>query len=197
MASFIDKDGTKVRDGQRLARRSELLAEAERIITNDRNKSYGEPDEDFQRIAAIASALGFRITEGDAIRPLSGSDVATFMICLKLSRLAWMPTHRDSWMDIAGYAGCGYETAALEEERRSVVINADETKRETMLAPGVYLTPDLKELAQKAITGEPKDLEEAGLILVDSGWSVCHERCASGHTFDDHCEYRVRRRRHG
>ena len=179
----------------RLARRAELLAEAERIITQDRNKSYGEPDEDFQRIAAIASSLGFRINEGDAIRELHGSDVATFMICLKLSRLAWMPTHRDSWLDIAGYAGCGYETAVLEEERRSVVINADETKRETMLAPGIYLTPDLKELAEKATTGDPSGLEVEGLILVDSGWPRCHERCASGHTFNDHCEYRVRVRR--
>ncbi len=179
----------------RLARRAELLNEAERIITNDRNKSYGEPDEDFQRIAAIASALGFRITEGDAIRPLSGSDVATFMICLKLSRLAWMPTHRDSWLDIAGYAGCGYETAALEEERRT--INADATKRETMIGPGIYLLPELKELAEKAVNGDPSELEAEGLILVDSGWPSCHERCAAGHTFNDRCQYHVKVRRHG
>jgi hypothetical protein len=33
---------------------------------------------------------------------------------LKTSRLAWTPTKRDSWVDDAGYAGCGYE-CALEE----------------------------------------------------------------------------------
>jgi hypothetical protein len=93
---------------ERLKLRAELLAEAERIISNDRNKSYGEPDEDFQRIAGIASAMGFRIDAGGGeIRELRGSDVATFMIALKLSRLMWSPGHRDSWLDIAGYAGCG------------------------------------------------------------------------------------------
>jgi hypothetical protein len=112
---------------KRYTRRSELLTEAEKITTQDRNKSYGEPDEDFQRIAAIASAMGFRTLktiereDGNTSEfvPLSGSDVARFMIALKLSRLAWMPDHRDSWMDIAGYAGCGYETASLEKERAS------------------------------------------------------------------------------
>jgi hypothetical protein len=106
------------KEDRRYFKRSHLLQEAEKIITVDRNKSYGEPDEDFQRIAAIASAMGFRVTEGDAIRPLSGSDVARFMIALKLSRLSWMPEHRDSWLDLAGYAACGYETAQLEADRR-------------------------------------------------------------------------------
>lgn len=105
---------------ERYTRRSELLTEAEKITTQDRNKSYGEPDEDFQRIAAIASAMGFRVEyDSHDFRSLTGSDVARFMIALKLSRLAWMPEHRDSWLDIAGYAGCGYETASLEKEREA------------------------------------------------------------------------------
>lgn len=114
--------------------RSHLLQEAEKIITTDRNKSYGEPDEDFQRIAAIASAMGFRIEKDTGVdgftssRPLTGSDVARFMIALKLSRLSWMPTHRDSWLDIAGYAGCGFETAQLEEDRRTSTRYAEPEK---------------------------------------------------------------------
>jgi len=134
MPSYIDGDGHIVRDGQRLKRRTELLEEAERIITQDRNKSYGEPDEDFQRIAAIASAMGFRIDAGGGeIRELRGSDVATFMIALKLSRLMWSPAHRDSWLDIAGYAACGYETADLEEVRRTSTRYAEPEKKQRLL----------------------------------------------------------------
>ena len=193
----------------RLARRAELLAEAERIITQDRNKSYGEPDEDFQRIAAIASAMGFRALktierpDGDTSEfvPLTGSDVAKFMICLKLSRLAWMPTHRDSWLDIAGYAGCGYETASLEQERRTFA--AESTKRMAsspdaalwLLEPGALA--ETVEQANKAVAGDPSELEAAGWILTDhpTPFQVCSEACSRGHQFVQDCAYRIRRRR--
>jgi hypothetical protein len=33
---------------------------------------------------------------------------------LKIARLRANPTHRDSWVDLAGYAACGYEVAAGE-----------------------------------------------------------------------------------
>jgi hypothetical protein len=31
------------------------------------------------------------------------------MSLLKISRLSWDPTKRDSWVDLAGYAACGYD----------------------------------------------------------------------------------------
>lgn len=33
------------------------------------------------------------------------------MIAMKLSRLVQTPGHRDSWLDIAGYAALGHEIA--------------------------------------------------------------------------------------
>jgi hypothetical protein len=77
----------------------DILEEAMRITKGDRQAAYGPPDQDFQRTAAIWSAL-----KGVEFEP---REVALFMIALKLSR----ETHqrkRDNWVDIAGYARCGH-----------------------------------------------------------------------------------------
>lgn len=124
----------------RYEHRASILNEALTATTTQRNKSYGEPDEDFKRIAAIASALGFRIDGGGGeIRELNSSDVALFMICLKLSRLAWSPAHRDSWTDIAGYAACGYETAILRQIRDDAARLLGETDEVNEAARPIYL----------------------------------------------------------
>jgi hypothetical protein len=76
----------------------DILEEALRITKGDRNASYGPPDQDFQRTAAMWSAI-----KGV---PFEAREVALFMVALKLSR----ETHqrkRDNWVDIAGYARCG------------------------------------------------------------------------------------------
>lgn len=88
--------------------RSEVLAEANRLITGERNNQYGEPTQDFTRTARMWSAyLGINV------KP---HDVAALMALLKLSRIAWQPEKRDSWVDLAGYAGCGYETVIVDGE---------------------------------------------------------------------------------
>jgi hypothetical protein len=77
----------------------DILEEALAITTGDRQAQYGPPDQDFARTATMWQAMfGWDV---------SPSQVAMAMICLKLSR----QTHqakRDNWVDIAGYARCGY-----------------------------------------------------------------------------------------
>lgn len=74
-----------------------LLVEAEGIINGQRRLDYGGPLESFGRIAHMwAAYLG---------RGLSAEDVANLMILLKVCR-AQQGFHRDSYVDIAGYAGC-------------------------------------------------------------------------------------------
>jgi len=76
----------------------DILEEALRITTGDRNAAYGPPDQDFHRTALMWSAI-----KGV---PFEAREVAMFMVALKLSR----ETHqrkRDNWVDIAGYARCG------------------------------------------------------------------------------------------
>lgn len=77
---------------------NDILLEAYRLTTGDRQNKYGPPDQDFARIAPMWSAL-----KGIRFEP---REVAMFLICVKLSR----ETHqrqRDNWVDIAGYARCG------------------------------------------------------------------------------------------
>jgi hypothetical protein len=90
--------------------RAEVLDAARSAVLEDRNNSYGPPHQDFQRTADALTALGFRAPDEG---PISAHHVAMMMIILKSSRLTWNPLKMDSWIDIAGYAACGFEAAAL------------------------------------------------------------------------------------
>lgn len=94
--------------------RASVLDEAKQLITGDRNNAYGPPTQDFKRTAAMCNGFGFQVNG----KPLESHHVAIFMVLLKMSRLAWTPTKRDSWVDTGGYAGCGYECAVTEEADR-------------------------------------------------------------------------------
>lgn len=79
----------------------DILEEALRITSGDRQASYGPPDQDFARTANLWNSLFAHKLSGS----FTPSDVAMAMICLKLSR----ETHqckRDNRVDIAGYARC-------------------------------------------------------------------------------------------
>lgn len=95
--------------------RQELLEEAIGLITGSRNAQYGPPTQDFDRTSAALTAMGYRrIDPGDVILPLEPHDVAIIVMMVKISRLMSTPGKRDSWVDIAGYAGCGYECTTEE-----------------------------------------------------------------------------------
>jgi hypothetical protein len=90
--------------------RVDVLREAAAIISGDRDTQYGGPEENFTRIAKIWSVIvGI---------DFSTEDVAMMMVGLKVARYAnhgeFQP---DTWRDIAGYAGCGYEVGYLNSAR--------------------------------------------------------------------------------
>jgi hypothetical protein len=93
----------------------DILDEALRLTTGDRNNTYGPPTQDFDRTAQMWAAL-----KGV---DFCAADVAMFMICLKLSRETHM-SKRDSWVDMAGYARCGWLCRQAEQENN----NASEEK---------------------------------------------------------------------
>lgn len=120
MTALPQTDGTwffyELRDGlpaKHLSPRADALFEAQALITGDRNNAYGPPTQDFQRAAGILNAMGY---QGQGGRPIESHDIALMVMAVKMSRLVWTPGKRDSWVDIAGYAGCGYECAVEEEE---------------------------------------------------------------------------------
>ena len=92
--------------------RVEALREAAKIIAGDRDAQYGGPEENFTRIGKVWSMiLGVKI---------SNEDVAMMMVGLKVARYANKSGFQaDTWIDIAGYAGCGYEVGMLELEKNA------------------------------------------------------------------------------
>ena len=88
--------------------RIQALREAATIIAGDRDVQYGGPEENFTRIAKIWSVI-----VGVEISP---EDVAMMMVGLKVARYASKSGFQpDTWIDIAGYAGCGYEVGSVEK----------------------------------------------------------------------------------
>jgi hypothetical protein len=96
--------------------RAATLDEAKRLICGDRNNQYGPPGKDFNRAAQALTSLGFgkEGRDGSGCEVLDDHDVAVIMIVLKLSRIMWSSSKRDSWIDVAGYAACGAEVAGAK-----------------------------------------------------------------------------------
>jgi hypothetical protein len=73
-----------------------ILQIAEQLVNGERAKNYGPPAINFKRIADISShIIGREITPEECVKVL---------MAVKLARLIESPTHRDSIIDLAGYA---------------------------------------------------------------------------------------------
>lgn len=81
-----------------------ILLEAEEVVNGPRAVHYGPPTVNFQRIAHLWTAWLNGRPNVDA--DLTPYDVSYMMILMKLARLQHQPYHRDSVVDIAGYAAC-------------------------------------------------------------------------------------------
>ncbi|OIH81998.1 hypothetical protein BLJ79_21485 [Arthrobacter sp. UCD-GKA] len=87
--------------------RSTTLTTAEELINGDRAATYGDPAENFTRIAQLWNAqFGHKLNA-----KFTATDVALALTHLKLSRLAVTPDHADSWVDGCGYLALGSELA--------------------------------------------------------------------------------------
>lgn len=83
--------------------RSEILEAARQAVTVDRAATHGDAERTFGRIAAVWSArLGIEIAP---------EQVCILLVDLKTCRAWGNPGHADNWVDMAGYAACGWELA--------------------------------------------------------------------------------------
>jgi hypothetical protein len=89
-------------------KRETILAEAERVVYSERAKSYGNPEDNFERIANYWNAY---LGEDSLV----AHDVAMMLILMKVGRLTTGEYKRDSAVDIAGYAEC---LSRINEVRR-------------------------------------------------------------------------------
>lgn len=75
-----------------------ITEQAHNLVRGARRSVYGHPLDDYTRTAQLFSGiLGITITAEQAI---------LMMIAVKISRLTNSPDHRDSIIDLAGYAEC-------------------------------------------------------------------------------------------
>lgn len=80
-----------------------ILEEANKTINGPRRSDYGPPEENFERVAKMWTAyFNKRMVDG---AKFTGHDVAVMMILLKCARASTSPGY-DTFLDIAGYAGC-------------------------------------------------------------------------------------------
>lgn len=78
------------------------------VAVMQRGRTYGKPEDGFTDVARLWSAL--------FDRKFSAEDVALALLLLKVARLKTDPSHRDSIIDLAGYAACLGEIATTEGE---------------------------------------------------------------------------------
>lgn len=79
-----------------LAGKPSILTDALAATSGPRQEAYGRPQDNWARTAEIASAmLG---------RQISPSECCKVALAMKFARLRQTPDHRDSIVDIAGYA---------------------------------------------------------------------------------------------
>ena len=86
-------------------KRTEILEKAARCVNGQREQDYGTPEDNFSLIASLWSAY-----TGKAITAI---DVAMMMSLLKIARIKTGNSNMDSYVDLAGYAACAGEIAAL------------------------------------------------------------------------------------
>ena len=92
--------------------RAQILNEARDIICSDRNKQYGEPEDNFAVIGELWRQYLRRAK--DVAIDLNGYDVGMLMALCKIGRLETGTPKRDNFVDLAGYVACAAEIALRE-----------------------------------------------------------------------------------
>lgn len=87
------------------ADRRQVLRSAEQLVNGKRAQDYGEPVDNFRRIANLWSAYLDGKTELDEV------DAAMMQALIKVARIRETRNHWDSFVDLAGYAASGWSAA--------------------------------------------------------------------------------------
>lgn len=97
--------------------REEALKTVYRIVCEDRNGQYGEPEDSFTPIAEFWTTY-LRAAHCCGIT-LTSTDVAMMLALMKVGRYATATTPKlDTLLDLIGYATCAVETAFKPSEKR-------------------------------------------------------------------------------
>lgn len=88
--------------------REKVLKEALNCVNGEREKQYGNPEDNFKRIADLWSDYLSMLFE-DVVFELDPIDVAKMMVLFKIARSNGDKDKMDNYVDIIGYAACAAE----------------------------------------------------------------------------------------
>jgi hypothetical protein len=88
-----------------------IIQEASDITSGARNAAYGTPEDNFKRIARLWTAY---LQNKGIEAEVSASDVGAMMRLMKEARIQNTPDHRDSFVDLIGYAICQARCEGIE-----------------------------------------------------------------------------------
>lgn len=92
--------------------RAEILDAAKAIVTGERERQYGKPEDNFRMIGNLWEIyLKARCLDSCGGLDILPEDVAMMMSLLKIARIASGNCKADSFVDLAGYAACAGECA--------------------------------------------------------------------------------------
>ena len=147
--------------------RKEILDTAIKTVCEERQDSYGKPEDNFAIIAGLWSGY-----LGDVM--LEAEDVAIMMILLKIARIQTGTFKPDNYIDIAGYAACAAEVAGGAETEPAetaapapMAADQQEDKAEVMAGLKKKCDPAPKTGARR------KDLDDGKIrALRKAGWTL-------------------------
>lgn len=145
----------------------EALEKAKELVTGDRQKDYGTPEESFTRIAYLWTAwLDVKITAEDA---------AIMMALLKIARLRGGRKTPDTYHDLLGYGAIAYALRAEEE--------AQMAKAQAHPFAGMKWEPWRDcEMAENPVTDNKQTIITPGLVA--AGVGALMRDCSSVHIPD-------------
>lgn len=92
--------------------RAEILDAAKKIVTGEREKQYGSPEDNFAVIARFWEVyLNQRCVDAMSGFVLNPDDVAMLMALMKIARIMTGTFKGDSYIDACGYLACAAEIA--------------------------------------------------------------------------------------
>jgi len=157
-----------------------ILAEADSIVNGQRREDYGGPFESFSDIAK-----GWSMVLGTTVTP---EQVGLCMIQLKVARAKNGGFHRDSFVDIAGYAQCMEFIHDHRASRGEEAPKGDPGLEGQLRFANRYRHGDDGRICEQlARPAGDKDAGQSGWVIVIPGGSTDH-RVAGSACHRDHQE---------
>ncbi len=103
---------TETPAAEKAVSRADILDRAKAIVTGEREKQYGKPEDNFAAVAQMWEVyLRSQCVGEGADVCIAPEDVAMMMVLLKVGRLMTGDYLADNYVDICGYVACAGEIA--------------------------------------------------------------------------------------